>query len=74
MCGENMQVLEVLLALLGSSPHVRGKPYEIAQRGSVTGLIPACAGKTFLFVFVYGYVGAHPRMCGENLSSKEIKT
>ena len=51
---------------LGSSPRVRGKLFLGMVFTRARGLIPACAGKTF--VFVYGYVGcgAHPRVCGEN--------
>ena len=66
VCGENQNRENFLRCHRGSSPRVRGKRDEDSFSGSAAGLIPACAGKTF----VQGISGciqeAHPRVCGEN--------
>ena len=66
MCGENLGVTPVSLEVRGSSPRVRGKLSrgftDLGQRG----LIPACAGKTWLAGKKRHEKGAHPRVCGEN--------
>ena len=46
VCGENVIADNLPVNTTGSSPRVRGKLQEAAQRAGVTGLIPACAGKT----------------------------
>ena len=50
----------------GSSPRVRGKPGRRVVCAPRTGLIPACAGKTVFGPCCPTYMGAHPRVCGEN--------
>ena len=66
MCGEH-GILEVEMLLgTGSSPHVRGahpNAYRAARRG---GIIPACAGSTFLVGNYIIHHWDHPRMCGEH--------
>ena len=39
---------------------------------SCGGLIPACAGKTLKVGLKKGNSGAHPRVCGENLTAKRV--
>ena len=46
VCGENGTAIHFWLEHLGSSPRVRGKHIADTGRGTVRGLIPACAGKT----------------------------
>ena len=50
----------------GSSPRVRGKLTRIVPYKWLRGLIPACAGKTFIRYFQKSWRAAHPRVCGEN--------
>ena len=51
---------------VGSSPRVRGKRIHGDSLHLVTGLIPACAGKTSFEPPTYSQPRAHPRVCGEN--------
>ena len=66
VCGENFAGSITDVSLEGSSPRVRGKLLGHASPETTLGLIPACAGKTY--VDIVGVVGyrAHPRVCGEN--------
>ena len=66
VCGENRSQQLTRLVLAGSSPRVRGKPFGLAHARWSSGLIPACAGKTFLYGTVDSPRRAHPRVCGEN--------
>ena len=52
----------------GSSPLTRGKPKSSTRQTPSHGLIPAHAGKTWLWVRVVLCVRAHPRSRGENLA------
>ena len=53
----------------GSSPRVRGKLRCLLPRVVQAGLIPACAGKTRSSRRPARNCPAHPRVCGENLTS-----
>ena len=53
----------------GSSPRVRGKRGHGSHGIRAGGLIPACAGKTGWLRGRNCDLGAHPRVCGENLLS-----
>ena len=46
VCGENLEWFEETTGMPGSSPRVRGKRIHGDSLHLVTGLIPACAGKT----------------------------
>ena len=59
---------------MGSSPRVRGKQRDFWPQNALTGLIPACAGKTVNLCPELQGAGAHPRVCGENLSSSGIES
>ena len=50
----------------GSSPRGRGKRPTLSQLNSVTGLIPAWAGKTICREVLDLPAAAHPRVGGEN--------
>ena len=74
MRGEHDDVVVKDHVFLGSSPHARGTPLE-RQEGSMTkGIIPACAGNTWLFVFVGGCYWDHPRMRGEHSTLNQLMT
>ena len=69
MRGENV-CLDVLgLWRMGSSPHARGKLLILFIFKSSLGLIPACAGKTWLLDVGAMSGWAHPRMRGENCNA-----
>ena len=46
MCGEHRHFARHSLILVGSSPHVRGAPYDCLPSRVMIGIIPACAGST----------------------------
>ena len=48
MCGENLVTLVIKATLLGSPPHVRGKPNTPVDANNHARITPACAGKTFV--------------------------
>ena len=50
VCGENLEWLEGVTDMPGSSPRVRGKPGARRRGLRIRRLIPACAGKTQLHV------------------------
>ena len=66
VCGENFRRLLISLCRMGSSPRVRGKHALCILFPGLTGLIPACAGKTANFNVFGLHFRAHPRVCGEN--------
>ena len=68
-CGENDEVVAVVVPFLGSSPRGRGKPHQLDQMARDPGLIPARAGKTSIPGRAGHPWGAHPRACGENVPS-----
>ena len=68
MRGENFAARSKPLVWKGSSPHARGKPGIGCVECEPVGLIPACAGKTFLPTSFMPPIRAHPRMRGENMS------
>ena len=72
MRGENVALPSSRLSSQGSSPHARGKLILSAANEIVTGLIPACAGKTGHCPGGCGEHGAHPRMRGENDVARAI--
>ena len=71
MCGEHKAEFSMILGGLGSSPHVRGAQPSRAVARLAAGIIPACAGSTFVFVFCVFWVWDHPRMCGEHDFGRE---
>ena len=66
VCGENLTSRLKACSVLGSSPRVRGKRIHGESLHLVTGLIPACAGKTLSARNSCRPFRAHPRVCGEN--------
>ena len=68
-CGENCPAPCQDAGSIGSSPRMRGKHSPKAADHVNHGLIPAHAGKTRLSLPTTFGVWAHPRACGENLTS-----
>ena len=70
VCGENRGGLPTPGRRAGSSPRVRGKRADRERLEALAGLIPACAGKTWLAGKKRHEKGAHPRVCGENYMNR----
>ena len=66
VCGENPIGRRAPDSCAGSSPRVRGKLLKRCAQTVITGLIPACAGKTLRPRKSLCTSRAHPRVCGEN--------
>ena len=66
VCGENKNRSPNTSPHMGSSPRVRGKQSAFRHGTRLTGLIPACAGKTVTRRRPAVCQRAHPRVCGEN--------
>ena len=71
VCGENRVGCFTRAGVPGSSPRVRGKLCRALRSRGDGGLIPACAGKTFIRKPRRAQPRAHPRVCGENLTVSE---
>ena len=66
LCGEHaLRVLEVS-GVHGSSPPVRGTPWQVAFLSGCCRFIPACAGNTKVEPCEKGADSVHPRLCGEH--------
>ena len=74
VCGENERGQEPLVDWAGSSPRVRGKRDESGCSCCRRGLIPACAGKTTPLPAASSSWRAHPRVCGENVALRRVRT
>ena len=66
VCGKNNNFNAKDNGHPGSPPRVREKPRWVTNRPSVSGITPACAGKTFSGVGSSGMCKDHPRVCGKN--------
>ena len=66
MCGEHLAVRSPLRMDSGSSPHVRGALQLPVDFRHIAGIIPACAGSTYMLRYGYFVQRDHPRMCGEH--------
>ena len=71
VCGENIPEGTPLDCVQGSSPRVRGKLGGGCAGITVSGLIPACAGKTAVGKPHKPNPRAHPRVCGENSTTTQ---
>ena len=65
-CGENLTCLMIVVALIGSPPHMRGKLSSFQRLVLVRRITPAHAGKTTLVFVISSGAKDHPRTCGEN--------
>ena len=57
----------------GSSPPVRGAPFDWLGGVVKAGLIPARAGSTGLYRHSHPASGAHPRPCGEHCTLRLLR-
>ena len=69
VCGENLYTVQPHHRIRGSPPRVRGKPNIFIQPIRITGITPACAGKTCHAEEDSIGCEDHPRVCGENQPS-----
>ena len=67
VCGEQRGRLRVLYGCWGSSPRVRGTVFSPNRAFTKIGIIPACAGNSWLFTWQLCCNRDHPRVCGEQL-------
>ncbi len=72
VCGEHGLRLADDVALLGSSPRVRGTPSTYATLSTTVGIIPACAGNTIESGAKSEACRDHPRVCGEHRSVRKF--
>ena len=68
VCGEKFYVDEVLPGDTGSPPRMRGKDGVNDSAQAVTGITPACAGKSHCRSRTSPDRWDHPRVCGEKLT------
>ena len=64
--GENLGLLVLEIAAVGSSPLTRGKRLGFLSGDLAAGIIPAHAGKTVIVSLAVWVSGDHPRSRGEN--------
>ena len=72
-CGEHAFLKSLCHPVVGSSPPVRGAQYRQEPALPGKGLIPARAGSTKLPILPRNSARAHPRPCGEHLSTLYFK-
>ena len=65
VCGEKLRIVEVGRVKEGSPPRVRGKVAPHLLSSCVSGITPACAGKSLDSRTVCRRLRDHPRVCGE---------
>ena len=70
-CGENTPTITQERNSKGSPPQVRGKLEDALNSGSLVGITPAGAGKTFRSNQNQNQTQDHPRRCGENAKQRE---
>ena len=68
VCGKNLVNTVLNPDSEGSPPRVREKPLESLVNQCVTGITPACAGKTHQRIILSCVGWDHPRVCGKNSS------
>ena len=72
MCGKNSALPVKVNQVAGSPPRVREKHTESLQQALPARITPACAGKTSLPIIRYNIAWDHPRVCGKNLSIRDL--
>ena len=65
MCGEKCCRFQQLADLQGSPPRVRGKENTAYGCMNLSGITPACAGKSMAYLPLIRILEDHPRVCGE---------
>ena len=72
-CGENSILLKLHVAAEGSPPQVRGKLRARCRLHDINRITPAGAGKTLKQKRQYAVNEDHPRRCGENRLSQQLR-
>ena len=72
VCGKDRKDSTVKICRSGSPPRVREGLDLSLKSATLTGITPACAGRTFNQELPAGGVQDHPRVCGKDLESEEI--
>ena len=67
VCGEKPLQSSVNCTMEGLPPRMRGKVISSLQCDFLSGIIPACAGKSFWPCTVLPRCRDHPRVCGEKI-------
>ena len=65
VCGEKISAMDGGNGEVGSPPRVRGKEQQASQPTPLSGITPACAGKSLPPSPSCIVPGDHPRVCGE---------
>ena len=65
-CGANSRVIIYHATVSGSSPRMRGKRWRTFIKTASMRIIPAHAGQTPVFCFLFHPHPDHPRACGAN--------
>ena len=65
MCGEQTLKEWETTHGEGSSPRVRGAVVSKGVSGIASGIIPACAGSSYVLPYYVWQQRDHPRVCGE---------
>ena len=65
VCGEKGSFIVLSEGMIGSPPRVRGKATMIEMASAITGITPACAGKSGWTASKKPAGRDHPRVCGE---------
>ena len=74
VCGEHSDILLSVVAMLGSSPRMRGARKFGDDIDESYGIIPAYAGSTAFALHQHLHLQDHPRVCGEHLEYKVYGT
>ena len=69
VCGEHTSAGTAKVTVKGSSPRVRGTPAIASGLSLGMGIIPACAGNTWMVPIILCPERDHPRVCGEHLAA-----
>ena len=72
VCGEKSAQARSQYASEGSPPRVRGKVTLLPCFFDLTGITPACAGKSEIPAHKHCIVKDHPRVCGEKMRSSSV--
>ena len=66
VCGKNRIFSASIKIWLGSPSRVREKRIDYTDIAILSGITPACAGKTVRVIWLMAWLGDHPRVCGKN--------
>ena len=65
VCGEKFAIFAKFNLVPGSPPRVRGKALDTSASHTISGITPACAGKSTVHFQRPAHIRDHPRVCGE---------